>query len=169
MNKNKYLGELAHNTVKFLNVSGYQLALAESCSGGLIAKLLTDIPGCSSCFGYGVISYSDQAKMSLLGVKKLTLEKHGAVSSETVKEMALGILLKSNANIAVSISGIAGPEGGTFTKPIGTVWVGWARYFKGQQCIETEKKLFSGDRNNIRLQVAEYVFDGIIQRLSGEH
>ena len=101
------------------------MATAESCTGGWIAKTLTDVPGSSAVFGYGVVSYSNGAKESILGVRNATLETHGAVSEQVVEEMADGVLHLSGADLAVAVSGIAGPDGGTVDKPVGTVWVTW--------------------------------------------
>lgn len=112
--------------VKKLREKGKTISFAESCTGGFISKRLTDVPGASEVFGFGFCTYANEAKMNLLGVKKETLETHGAVSSETAEEMAKGALRVSGADIAVSVTGIAGPGGGTNEKPVGLVYVGLA-------------------------------------------
>lgn len=111
------------------------LTTAESCTGGLVASLLTDTPGASRWLARGVITYSNEVKQDLLGVKQSTIESHGAVSEETVREMAEGAIRTANADWAVSLSGIAGPDGGTDEKPVGTVWIGISHM--GKQAIET--------------------------------
>ena len=101
------------------------LVTAESCTGGFIAKVLTDLPGSSAWFDAGVVTYSYEAKEALLGVNPRTLERTGAVSEETVLEMVSGALARFGAGAAVAVTGIAGPGGGTEGKPVGTVWIGW--------------------------------------------
>jgi len=127
---------------KLLKEKKQTLALAESCSGGLIAHLITSVPGSSAYFMGGVVSYSNESKTNQLGVKKETLEKHGAVSEETVTEMALGAKDKFNTNWAVATSGIAGPDGGSDEKPVGTVWIAIA----GPNGIKTKKFQLGGNR-----------------------
>ncbi len=104
----------------------WTITTAESCTGGLVAAMLTDRPGSSAWFKQSVVTYSNEAKVNLLGVDEETLRQYGAVSAPVVEAMAHGALLNAGANIAVSISGIAGPDGGTVDKPVGTVWIGWA-------------------------------------------
>jgi len=108
-----------------LRAAREHLVTAESCSGGWIAKCLTDIAGSSEWFDCGMVVYSYEAKQALLGVRPQTLEEHGAVSRETVIEMVSGALVHSGASIAVAVTGIAGPGGGSPDKPVGTVWIGW--------------------------------------------
>lgn len=129
-----------------------RLVTAESCSGGWIGKVLTDIPGSSAWYLGGVISYSNALKQSLLGVLPSTLKQYGAVSEVTAREMAIGALETLGGHIAVSVTGIAGPDGGQPGKPVGTVWFGWA-WHEGTQ-IETRTRLetFSGDREVVRRQ-----------------
>ena len=109
--------------VRKLKEKGKTIALAESCTGGMIASRITDVPGASQVFGYGVITYANEAKMKLVGVQEQTLADHGAVSPETAREMAAGILALSGADIGVAVTGIAGPDGGTKEKPVGLVYV----------------------------------------------
>lgn len=115
---------LRYEIIELLRLKNLTLASAESCTGGLVAKMITDVAGCSDVFEGGVVSYSNDVKMKLLGVKPKTLEKHGAVSGETAKEMALGVRRACMADIGISTTGIAGPTGGTAEKPVGTVYIG---------------------------------------------
>ena len=115
---------LEEQVVKTLNEKGLVLATAESCTGGLVSASLTSVPGSSEVFGYGVCTYANEAKMNLVGVKKETLDAYGAVSEQTAKEMAAGVRKLSGSDIAVSLTGIAGPGGGTQEKPVGLVYLG---------------------------------------------
>lgn len=141
--------------------AGKTVSTAESCTGGWIAKVLTDVPGSSAVFGYGIVSYSDLAKASLLGVNPETLAEHGAVSEAVVREMASGVLEMSVTDIAVAVSGIAGPGGGSEEKPVGTVWFAWAT----DQGVDTERQEFSGDRDAVRSKTVEHALKGIEERL----
>ena len=129
---------------------GMKVATAESCTGGMIAAKITAVPGASECFDCGVVTYSNEQKEKLLGVKHETLESFGAVSEETALEMCKGAKTLSGADVAVSVTGIAGPGGGTPHKPVGTVWIG--------VCSDNDHKafkfLFKGDRNQVRQQTA---------------
>lgn len=127
-----------------------RLVTAESCTGGWIAKVLTDIPGSSAWFLGGVVAYSNTLKQSLLGVLPSTLAAHGAVSEATAREMAVGALETLGGHVAVAVTGIAGPDGGQPGKPVGTVWFGWAWRDAGE--IETRVALetFAGDREAVR-------------------
>jgi len=122
------------------------IATAESCTGGLISAELTSVSGSSGCFGYGVATYSNEAKIKLLNVSETTLAKYGAVSPETAEEMACGLLSLSNADIALSITGIAGPCGGSPEKPVGLVYCGIAD-IKG---VDVVQFMFSGSREEVR-------------------
>ncbi len=133
------------------------IAAAESCTGGWVAKMITDIDGSSQWFDCSVVTYSNGAKMNLLGVQESTLEQHGAVSQPVVKEMVLGLLDRCDASMGVSISGVAGPGGGTSQKPVGTVWIAWART---GIFIEAVKFKFSGDREQVRLQAVYEALKG---------
>ena len=130
---------------------GLKLAVAESCTGGLISHRITNISGSSNYFLGGVTSYANEAKVNLLGVSPETLEKHGAVSAETVLQMARGVRTALGANIGISTSGIAGPTGGTPEKPVGTTWIG----FSSADGEEARHFLFQGDRLAIKGQAAE--------------
>ncbi len=125
------------------------IATAESCTGGFIAKSLTDIDGSSQWFECSIVSYSNQSKIDLLGVQQQTIDQYGAVSQPVVKEMVFGLLDRCNANIGISVSGIAGPDGGTVEKPVGCVWIAWAT---PGVFIEAIKYQFSGDREAVREQ-----------------
>ncbi len=147
-----------------LKARGETAATAESCTGGLIGKMITDIPGSSAVYWGGFVTYSNEAKVKLLGVREETLSIHGAVSEETVKEMAEGARQRSGASLGIAVSGIAGPEGGSAEKPVGTVWIG-ASYGGGD--ARAAHFLFSGGRDMIRrrataasLLFAEAVMEG---------
>jgi nicotinamide-nucleotide amidase len=141
------------------------IATAESCTGGWIAKALTDIAGSSDVFHYGIVSYSNGAKESLLGVQLATLEDHGAVSEAVVIEMAAGILHLSGANIAVAVSGVAGPGGGSEDKPVGMVWFAWAVRDGGKTRTLTSCEHFSGDRELVRELTVAHALQGALERL----
>ena len=133
------------------NLPPKKITFAESCTGGMLASFLTKIPGSSKCFDGSVVSYANEIKEKWLGVSKNILEKFGAVSEETVKEMLIGAMQISEADYAIAISGIAGPTGGTPTKPVGTVFIGVAN----KKEIKIEKFLFKGERNYIQFQAVE--------------
>ena len=141
---------LADALVSELRDAGMTVATAESCTGGWIAKALTDIAGSSDVFGLGIVSYSDEAKQAELSVDAETLSKAGAVSEQTVREMAAGALEKSGADMAVAVSGIAGPGGGSEDKPVGTVWFAWKS--GDEHGVRTERRAFKGDRRGVRAQ-----------------
>ena len=134
------------------------LVTAESCTGGWIAKCLTDIAGSSDWFDSGMVVYSYEAKQALLGVRPQTLEQHGAVSRETVIEMVSGALVNSGASVAVAVTGIAGPGGGSADKPVGTVWVAWKR--RGGYA-RAEMFQFAGDREAVRRQTVAAALKGL--------
>ena len=142
------------------------LTCAESCTGGWIAKAITDLPGSSAIFDRGFVTYSNRAKQEMLGVTGKTLEQHGAVSQQTVKEMAEGALSHSGATMAVSVSGIAGPTGGTADKPVGTVWIGWSRSSSKQLVTHCQRHHFKGDRTEVRQQSVITAFQGLIDMLA---
>ena len=132
-----------------LRAHNLTVCTAESCTGGWIAKTITDIPGCSDWFECGMAAYSYEAKQALLGVRPETLTQHGAVSRETVLEMVSGALIASGASLAVAVTGIAGPTGGTPEKPVGEVWIAWKR--RGRYPIARVFH-FDGDRESVRRQ-----------------
>lgn len=142
-----------------LKASGAKVTCAESCTGGWLAKAITDISGSSSWFDYGFVTYSNQAKQNLVRVNEDTLSLYGAVSAEVVEEMAVGALNAAGADFAVSISGIAGPDGGSDEKPVGTVWFGFT---DKQGSTVTRKMLFSGGRNDVRLQSVHFALQTLL-------
>ena len=141
-----------------LRASRHVLVTAESCTGGWIAKAVTDVAGSSDWFDCGMAAYSYEAKQAMLGVNPHTLEVHGAVSRECVVEMVSGALVHSGATVAVAVTGIAGPTGGTPDKPVGTVWIAWKR--RGGYPI-AEKFLFHGDRDAVRRQTVAAALHGL--------
>jgi nicotinamide-nucleotide amidase len=152
------LHNLAQTIAAVFTQRGATLVTAESCTGGWIAKTLTDIAGSSAWFECGVVAYSYEAKEALLGVRPETLEHHGAVSRETVTEMVSGALARFGATVAVAVTGIAGPAGGTHDKPVGTVWIGWKR--RGGYA-QTELYHFDGDRESVRRQTVAAALRGV--------
>ena len=141
-----------------LRVEDNFLATAESCTGGKLASILTDTPGCSEWFTGSVVAYSNEVKTKLLGVNPALIEKHGAVSKQVALAMAEGVLEATGAHVSVAITGVAGPTGGTKEKPVGTVWIAWA-YPGG-----TRSKLFSyeGDREIVRNQSIMAAINGLL-------
>ncbi len=136
---------------------------AESCTGGWISKALTDVPGSSEWFETGFVAYGNGAKTALLGVLPAELEQHGAVSEAVVKAMALGALERAGADIAVAVSGIAGPDGGTPGKPVGTVWLAWA-WRRGQSVhVQARRKSFKGDREAVRRKSVAGALSGLLE------
>lgn len=131
---------------------GHTVTCAESCTGGLLAAEFTRLPGSSQWFEMGYVAYNNHAKQQLLNVNATTLDFYGAVSEETVREMALGALIAAKAHYALAISGIAGPDGGSEDKPVGTVWFGLA----AKQRIWAKQQVFSGSREQIRAQSVRF-------------
>ncbi len=144
--KQEYI--LAKKLYELLKSKSLKIATAESCTGGLIGGALTAVPGMSECYGFGVVTYANEAKEKLLGVSHSTLEAVGAVSYETACQMAHGALEMSGADIAVSVTGIAGPGGGTAEKPVGLVYIGIA--LKGTP-PKAYKNIFEGNRDEVRM------------------
>jgi len=160
------LRKLAEALVNELTASGKAVATAESCSGGWVAKAITDIAGSSAVFGYGIVTYSNGAKESIIGVQNKTLDEYGAVSAEVVEEMARGTLGLSGADIAVAVSGVAGPDGGTEEKPVGTVWFAWAVRDGANARVDTRLEHFSGDRELVREASVAYALQGLRERIA---
>lgn len=156
------LQRLARNLGERLRARRLTLVTAESCTGGWIAKAVTDIAGSSAWLDRGFVTYSNTAKQDMLGVAPETLETHGAVSEATVAEMALGALASSPADVSVAVSGIAGPGGGTPDKPVGTVCLAWA--ISGRAVV-TRRVRFEGDREAIRRQTVELALTELIRLL----
>lgn len=156
------LYQLTQQLAQALQSKGLRLVTAESCTGGWLAKCCTDLPGSSAWFEGGIVSYSNQLKQQHLGVQPNTLEKYGAVSEQTVIEMASGAIQNFNADISVAISGIAGPDGGSVDKPVGTVCFSWAD--KTRAFCTTYH--LHGNREFIRRQAVFIALDGLLKKLA---
>ena len=159
-----YYGEGEETTIeevtcKLLVERGLRIATAESCTGGMIASRLVSFPGISEVFLEGAVTYSNEAKMRTLNVKSETLDKFGAVSEETAKEMAIGIANRTGSDISIVTTGIAGPGGGTDTKPVGLVYIGL--YYKGD--VRVWRYVFNGDRSSVRTRATITALD-IVRR-----
>jgi nicotinamide-nucleotide amidase len=169
------LGRIISELADHLLSQGRQLVTAESCTGGWIAKACTDRPGSSRWFRGGAVVYTDELKTSMLGVQPRTLAEAGAVSEATVREMALGALERLGGDVAVAVSGIAGPDGGTPAKPVGTVWLAWAvsglqdvqdsagRPGRGTPAVRTARHQFEGDRDAVRRQAVAVALQGVLE------
>jgi len=157
------LARLAARVGDQLRVMNQRITTAESCTGGWVAKALTDVPGSSQWFETGVVAYGNAAKTTLLGVLPAELAAHGAVSEAVVKAMALGALERTGADVAVAVSGVAGPDGGTPGKPVGTVWLGWA--WRRGKAVHTQvrRKLFKGDREAVRRKSVAAALAGVLE------
>jgi nicotinamide-nucleotide amidase len=157
------MDELAGQVGYALKSHGLMLVTAESCTGGGVAQAITDVAGSSSWFERGFITYSNLSKQQMLGVAEATLEQHGAVSEATVREMVAGALANSAAQVALAVSGIAGPDGGTQDKPVGTVWFSW-----GIKSGETyaQRHHFFGNRAEVRAQAVSIALQGVINLLN---
>lgn len=157
------LYKLAEEAGAALKARGLMLATAESCTGGWISEAVTMVPGSSDWFERGFVTYTYISKREMLGVQEATLEKHGAVSEEVVREMAEGALARSHAQVAVAVSGVAGPSGGTPGKPVGYVCFAWS--MKGGR-PRSESKRFPGDREAVRRQSVEHALRGVLALLA---
>lgn len=157
------LSMLATALAAEMKMLGRRLVTAESCTGGWIAKVCTDLPGSSEWFERGLVTYSNEAKSDLLGVKPGDLLRFGAVSEEIVAAMARGAIDNSRADVAVSVSGIAGPDGGTPDKPVGTVCFGWAL---PDDRVETEIHYLGGEREDVRRVSVATALEGLLSRLT---
>ncbi len=146
-----------------LKSHGMMLATAESCTGGGIAQAVTSVSGSSAWFERGFVTYSNLSKQQMLGVQEATLIAYGAVSEAVVREMAEGALRYSTAQVALAVSGIAGPDGGTPDKPVGTVWFAWA-LAKGAATVARHQ--FSGNRDEVRAQAERVALQGVLDRLA---
>ncbi|EGE4653841.1 nicotinamide-nucleotide amidase [Salmonella bongori serovar 40:z35:-] len=155
------LMQLSEQVGQALKARGATVTTAESCTGGWLAKAITDIAGSSAWFERGFVTYSNEAKAQMIGVREETLAQHGAVSEPVVVEMAIGALKAARADFAISISGIAGPDGGSEEKPVGTVWFAFA-------CVSgegiTRRECFSGDRESVRRQATIYALHTLWQQ-----
>jgi nicotinamide-nucleotide amidase len=156
------LVSLARRVGARLRKGKLKLATAESCTGGWIAQAVTSVAGSSVWFERGFVTYSNQAKKELLGVRARTLSSHGAVSEETAREMASGALARSRAQVALAVTGVAGPGGGTRSKPVGTVCFAWSRKKRTPESIVRH---FRGSREGIRRQSVAFALQGLLERL----
>lgn len=154
LKKSKRLGDI-------LRKQRLKIAFAESCTGGLLSSIITEIPGSSDYFERGYITYSNKSKIEMLGVNKETIEKYGAVSFECAKEMVERLNKITDCQICVSITGIAGPSGGSFEKPVGLVYTGF--YINNN--VVVEKNIFQGTRQEIRLTTVNFVIDYLLEKL----
>jgi nicotinamide-nucleotide amidase len=154
--------ELAGRVAKELLGARLTLAVAESCTGGWVAKACTDLPGSSAWFLGGVVAYSNAAKSAVLGVREGTLAQAGAVSEATVREMAAGVLELLRSDVSIAVSGIAGPDGCQPGKPVGTVWFAWASGRNGGSEVRAELRVFDGDREAVRRQAVARALEGVL-------
>jgi nicotinamide-nucleotide amidase len=141
---------------------GWMLATAESCTGGMIAAACTDLAGSSQWFERGFVTYSNAAKTELLGVPAALIAQHGAVSEPVARAMATGAVARSHAQVAVAVTGVAGPTGGSADKPVGTVWFGWST----DGVVTTEMRRFAGDRAAVRQATLAHALRGVVQRMA---
>lgn len=153
--------EICKSLAELLTRNGLKLATAESCTGGMIAAACTDLAGSSAWFDRGFITYSNAAKAELLAVEERLLRRAGAVCEGVVRAMVLGALSHSQAQVAISVTGVAGPTGGSPAKPVGTVWFGFAA--PGQ--VITEKRHFEGDRAQVRAATVHYALKRLLELL----
>lgn len=154
------LEDLSRRLGTELKAHGWRVTTAESCTGGGVASAITRVAGSSEWFEYGFVTYANRAKESLLGVTAATLLQYGAVSEPVVRQMAEGALIAADADLAVAISGVAGPGGGTPDKPVGTVWFAWA----GTRGTETALHILDGDRESIRRQAVVIAMQGLLAK-----
>ena len=157
------LYRLAQQLGRQLKRRDLMLVTAESCTGGWIGEAVTMVPGSSAWYERGFVTYTYISKREMLGVRPATLQRHGAVSEETVREMAAGALERSHAQIAVAVSGVAGPSGGTRDKPVGTVCFAWG--MKGG-ALASETRRFAGDRRAVRRKAVKHALQGVLEQLS---
>lgn len=162
MSEQNELVALAEQLGKRLKQLKIMLVTAESCTGGWVAREITAVPGSSHWFDRGFVTYTNLSKQEMLGVSPETLEDHGAVSEQTVREMAEGALRNSQAGVSVAISGIAGPGGGSEEKPVGTVWIAWAANDHVTHC---KREIFTGDREQVRRQAVASALQGLLELL----
>jgi nicotinamide-nucleotide amidase len=158
------LARLAARVGLRLLSTGRVLATAESCTGGWIAKALTDIAGSSQWFGEGFVTYNNESKVRRLGVRPSVLQTHGAVSEATVRAMAVGAMRRTGAQLAVAVTGIAGPGGAVPGKPVGTVWLAWADRRGRAVRVAVQLKHFRGDREAVRRKTVRLALQGLLRR-----
>jgi len=155
------LTTIAQQLGEILCKKNAKLTIAESCTGGAISEAITSVSGSSHWFEFGFVTYANSAKRQLLGVSEETLEQYGAVSEQVVKQMAQGAIKQSEADYAIAVSGVAGPDGGTEEKPVGTVWVCW----QTPSQIWTHKLVLSGDRQAVRTEAVKKSLQQLLQHL----
>ena len=160
------INQLSESVGQLLIDQKLSITTAESCTGGLVAAALTAISGSSAYFGSGIISYSNESKRRLLGVPAAQLATHGAVSEAVVLAMADGARQRNHAQVSVAVSGIAGPDGGSANKPVGTVWIAWSVPVQNRTHLKAQRFIFSGDRNAIQRGAVLESLRGIIALLS---
>ncbi|RZL02675.1 MAG: CinA family protein [Rubrivivax sp.] len=153
------LPSLVQSLAARLTSRGWQMATAESCTGGLIAATCTEVPGSSAWFERGFVTYSNEAKSELLGVDAALIAAHGAVSEPVARAMAEGALARARAQVAVAVTGIAGPAGGSPDKPVGTVWLAWAAQGEATRAARCQ---FSGDRAAVRWATVQRALQGLL-------
>jgi nicotinamide-nucleotide amidase len=163
-NSDEDLARLAARVGRRLLGSRRRVVTAESCTGGWIAKALTDVAGSSQWFTEGFVTYSNESKVSRLGVPRSVLRKHGAVSEPVARAMAAGALQRTAANLAVAVTGIAGPDGGVPGKPVGTVWLAWAVRRGRRNHVAVQLKHFRGDREAVRRKTVYAALHGLLAR-----
>lgn len=161
-NSDEDLARLAARVGRRLLGSQLRVATAESCTGGWIAKALTDVAGSSQWFTEGFVTYSNESKASTLGVPRSVLRKHGAVSEAVARAMAAGALRRTAVNLAVAVTGIAGPDGGVPGKPVGTVWLAWAVRRGRRIHVAVQRKHFRGDREAVRRKTVFAALRGLL-------
>ena len=165
MKDKEMIARLAKRVIEIASEKKIRIAVAESCTGGMIAKKITDVPGSSNCFSHGVVSYSDEAKSEFFKIEASTLKDHGAVSQVVAEQMAEGVIQYNDCDISIAVTGIAGPSGATETKPIGAVWFSWAKKTENKIVIDSELHQFDGNREKIRMKATEVALRGIENRL----
>ena len=157
------MDDLAKKLGERLKAAGEILVTAESCTGGWVAQAVTSVAGSSDWFERGFVTYSNAAKQELLGVKQSTLEKHGAVSEQTAIEMAQGALARSKGTVALAVTGVAGPGGGSREKPVGMVCFAWVQ----ENNLKSETRRFPGDRASVRRQSVIRALEGVLETVAG--
>jgi nicotinamide-nucleotide amidase len=163
MHSDLELKTLAAQVADRLRPRGHTLVTAESCTGGWVGKVLTELPGSSAWYLGGVVSYSNALKAALLDVQNETLATYGAVSAETAGEMAVGALKRLGATYSLAVTGIAGPDGGTPDKPVGLVWFGWASNAGDEVRVQVTSEQFTGDRDAVRRAAVARALRGVLE------
>ncbi len=158
------LDELSEQVGALLLARQLLLVTAESCTGGGVAAAITAVPGSSHWFDRGFVTYTNKSKEEMLGVAPATLKQQGAVSEATVREMVAGALARSDADVALAISGVAGPGGGSLDKPVGTVWIAWG---EAGRTVRAKKFVFQGAREQVRQQAVTQALRGVVELLDG--